>query len=203
MGPLVSAIMPTQDRRRFIPRAIKCFLEQDWPNKELIVVDSGPDPVEDLIRDVPNAKYIFYSEPRPEWLPNVPIGTKRNIACEKASGEIICHWDDDDFSSRDRISDQVKKLIDSGKSVVGYNRIKEFSTFSGGMTEYAVPDDMACGTSLCYRKDYWAKHKFKNTSFGEDWMFVEEAMELGELVTGDGRSFLTSTAHPENTCTRG
>jgi glycosyltransferase involved in cell wall biosynthesis len=195
--------MPTQNRRSFIPRAIESFLIQDWPEKELIVVDSGTDRVEDLIKEVPNAKYIFYTEPRPEWLPNVPIGTKRNIACDNASGEIICHWDDDDFSNKGRIPHQVNRLIASGKSVVGYNRIREFSTFVVGFTEYAVPENMTCGTSLCYLKSWWEKHKFKHTSFGEDWMFAEEALELGELLTGDGRDFITSTAHPGNTCKRG
>jgi glycosyltransferase involved in cell wall biosynthesis len=200
---LVSAIMPTQNRRKFIPRAIESFLLQDWPEKELVVVDSGTDRVEDLIREVPNAKYIFYTEPCPEWRPNVPIGTKRNIACENASGEIIVHFDDDDYSQPDRISDQVKKLQKSGKSVVGYNRIKEFSVFSNNLNEYAVAEDMAAGTSLCYRKSWWANHKFPATSFGEDWTFIEEAKDLRELVTGDGRQFITSTAHPGNTCKRG
>jgi glycosyltransferase involved in cell wall biosynthesis len=200
---LVSAIMPTQNRRRFIPRAIESFLLQDWPEKELVVVDSGTDRVEDLIREVPNAKYIFYTEPCPEWRPNVPIGTKRNIACENATGEIIVHFDDDDYSQPNRISDQVEKLRESGKSVVGYNRIKEFSEFTGNLNEYAVPNDMAAGTSLCYRKSWWVNHKFKHTSFGEDWMFIEEAKELNELITGDGRQFITSTAHPGNTCKRG
>jgi glycosyltransferase involved in cell wall biosynthesis len=200
---LVSAIMPTHNRREFVKRAIRSFIEQDWPEKELVVVDSGTDRVEDLIREIPNAKYVFYTEPCPEWRPNVPIGTKRNIACENASGEIIVHFDDDDYSQPNRISDQVKKLQESGKSVVGYNRIKEFSVFSNNLNEYAVAEDMAAGTSLCYRKSWWREHKFKHTSFGEDWMFIEEAKEANELITGDGRQFITSTAHPGNTCKRG
>lgn len=201
---LVSCIMPTNNRREFIPLAIQSYLSQDWPEKELIVIDDGTDRVEELFDDVPGAKYLFYLEPNlPAHRPKTPIGTKRNLACEMASGEVIVHWDDDDRSARNRISDQVRKLESSGKSVVGYNRIREASMFSGGMTEYAVPEDMACGTSLCYRRDYWKSHKFMNTSFGEDWMFIEQAKELGELVTGDGRQFITSTAHPGNTCKRG
>lgn len=194
--------MPTQNRRKFIPRAIDSFLIQDWPEKELIVVDSGTDRAEDLIKQVPNAKYIFYTEPRPEWLPNVPIGTKRNIACENASGEIICHWDDDDYSYRERIGNQVGTLIFSGKSVTGYNRIKEETEGVNALTEYAVPDNMACGTSFCYWKSWWKDHKFKHTSFGEDWMFAEEALEAGQLATTDGRHFMRTTVHSGNTSLR-
>jgi glycosyltransferase involved in cell wall biosynthesis len=201
---LVSCIMPTQNRRNFIPLAIQSYLSQEWSEKELIVVDSGLDRVEDLFVNVPGAKYIYYREEnRPKHLPHTPIGTKRNIACENASGEIICHWDDDDFSQPKRITDQVMMLKVTGKSVAGYNKIKEVSATSGGLTEYAVPENMACGTSLCYRKDYWKDHKFKNTSFGEDWMFVEEALELGQLITTDGREYIMATSHPGNTCKRG
>jgi glycosyltransferase involved in cell wall biosynthesis len=203
MGPLVSCIMPTQNRRRFIPRAIESFLLQDWPEKELVVVDSGDDRVEDLIREVPNAKYIFYTEPRSEWLPNVPIGTKRNIACENASGEIIVHFDDDDYSHPGRISNQIKYLRESGKSVVGYNWIKEFSEFTTNTNDYQVPPGWAAGTSLCYLKAYWEKHRFPATSFGEDWTFIEVARDSGEFASCDGQKYITSTAHSGNTCKRG
>ena len=37
--PLVSCIMPTADRRRFVPRAVHQFLAQDYPNKELVILD--------------------------------------------------------------------------------------------------------------------------------------------------------------------
>ncbi len=47
--PLVSCIMPTRDRRAFVPRAIAYFLRQDYANKELVIVDDGTDPVSDLV----------------------------------------------------------------------------------------------------------------------------------------------------------
>jgi glycosyltransferase involved in cell wall biosynthesis len=37
--PIASCIIPTANRRRFVPQAIRYFLTQDYPNKELIVVD--------------------------------------------------------------------------------------------------------------------------------------------------------------------
>ena len=38
---LVSCIMPTCDRQVLIPVALKCYLSQDWPDKELVVIDDG------------------------------------------------------------------------------------------------------------------------------------------------------------------
>src|SRR4030095_9083631 len=47
--PLVSCIMPTYNRRLFVPQAIQYFLRQDYPRKELVIVDDGSDPVADLL----------------------------------------------------------------------------------------------------------------------------------------------------------
>jgi hypothetical protein len=38
---LVSCIMPTTNRRRFVPAAIGMFLAQDYPNKELVILDGA------------------------------------------------------------------------------------------------------------------------------------------------------------------
>ena len=49
--PLVSCIMPTYNRREFVPRAIRYFLRQDYANKELIIIDDGTDAIKDLVSD--------------------------------------------------------------------------------------------------------------------------------------------------------
>src|SRR5262249_46735518 len=56
--PLISCIMPTRDRRRFVPLTLGCFQSQDWPHRELVVVDDGSDPVGDLCEGVPGVRYI-------------------------------------------------------------------------------------------------------------------------------------------------
>ena len=71
--------MPTCDRRHFVGRAIRYFLEQDYPHRELLVVDDGADCVADLMPDDPRVRYIRWSERR-------TIGAKRNLACEQARG---------------------------------------------------------------------------------------------------------------------
>lgn len=42
--PLISCIMPTYNRRSFIGLSLKAFEAQDYPAKELIIVDDGTDP---------------------------------------------------------------------------------------------------------------------------------------------------------------
>src|SRR5262249_52104675 len=47
--PLVSCIMPTFNRRQYVTEALRSFQQQDYPNRELIVVDDGSDAIQDLI----------------------------------------------------------------------------------------------------------------------------------------------------------
>jgi glycosyltransferase involved in cell wall biosynthesis len=54
--PLVSCIMPTFNRRPFVPQAIRYFLAQDYPEKEFIIVDDGADSVADLVPDDPRVR---------------------------------------------------------------------------------------------------------------------------------------------------
>jgi hypothetical protein len=57
-GPLVSCIMPTANRRAFVGRAIAQFLAQDYPRRELIVVDDGEMSVANLIPDHKSVHYL-------------------------------------------------------------------------------------------------------------------------------------------------
>ena len=60
---LVSCIMPTCNRQGLIPVALKCYLSQDWPDKELVVIDDGAVKVGGLVKQlVPDAVYIYLAE---------------------------------------------------------------------------------------------------------------------------------------------
>ena len=39
------------------------------------------------------------------------MGAKHNMACEMAQGEVIVHWDDDDWMAGRRVSYQVGELF--------------------------------------------------------------------------------------------
>src|SRR4051794_8567955 len=105
--PLVTCIMPTRDRRRFVAQAIAYFQRQDYEPRELLVLDDGEDAVQDLMPADSRIRYVRLGEP---W----PLGRKRNHACELSRGELICHWDDDDWMAPDRVSRQAARLLDGG-----------------------------------------------------------------------------------------
>ena len=54
----VTCIMPTADRRAFVPRAIELFLRQDYPRAELLILDDGADAIEDLVPVCDRIRYV-------------------------------------------------------------------------------------------------------------------------------------------------
>jgi len=166
--PLVSCIMPTANRPKFIPLAIEYFLQQDHINAELIIIDDG---VESVIKLIPNDARIkyYYTEPLGT------IGVKRNFAIAKAQGEIIMHWDDDDWYASDWITRQVNALTTSGADITGLNKVIFYSPLVDKRWMYEDTDDekpWLCGATMAYRKQLWRSHPFIDIQVGEDYDFV-------------------------------
>lgn len=196
--PLVSCIMPTANRHKYIPFALSHFLNQDYPQKELIIVDDGKESIANLIPDDERIKY-FYTAPLGK------IGTKRNYACERAQGKIIMHWDDDDYFAKDWISRQVYYLISSGADICGIEHVHFFSpvtdTFWVGTSLNRNNPNAARkwlnGATLAYWKSFWIQHPFQDLQTGEDDEFITKSganIYAHEYIDG-----FVALLHPHNT----
>jgi GT2 family glycosyltransferase len=166
--PLVSCVMPTFDRRSFVPQAVRYFLRQDYPAKELIVVDDGSEPVRDLLPDDPRIRYHRLET-------RTVLGAKRNLACDLARGPIIVHWDDDDWASPERVSVQVAALTSGQADVCGVASLLYYDPASFSAWRFTWPARMrpwAAGPSLCFAKELWSRSPFPKVAIGEDTRFV-------------------------------
>jgi glycosyltransferase involved in cell wall biosynthesis len=182
--------MPTADRRHLIPVALAAFKSQNWPEKELIVVDDGEVPISDLICDVPDVYYV-------RLVGKHSIGLKRNTACDYARGEVIVHFDDDDWSAPGRICDQVARLEETGKMLTGYNQL----LFWDGVTGYRYVNTdptYTTGTSMCYRKELWKKHPFPDKTRSEDNEFWRLAKNAAQAVALSARQLMVARIHELN-----
>lgn len=192
--PQVSCIMPTANRRKFVPLAIRYFQAQDYENKELIILDSGRMPVEDLVPDIDNIKYQRIA-------PGTVLGKKRNLACEMAAGEIICHWDDDDWHAPNRISRQVSALQNSGADICGNARLFFLDIQAKNAWQYSYPNvrrKWVAGGTLCYTRTAWQKNPFLNIRNGEDTRFVW-SRHAGHIHIIDDHALYVAMIHPQNT----
>jgi glycosyltransferase involved in cell wall biosynthesis len=194
MPPLVSCLMPTRDRRPFVGRAVAQFMAQDYPDRELVVIDDGVDRIADLLPDDPRIR-LLRSEQR------LAVGAKRNLACEAARGDVLMHWDDDDWMAPWRVRYQMSELEARGAQVCGLARLYFYDAGARRAWEYVYPDGVrgwVAGGTLCYRRDVWRNHRFPDINEGEDTRFVWNLRGIALLPLEDS-TFYVATIHPGNT----
>jgi glycosyltransferase involved in cell wall biosynthesis len=194
-SPLVSCIMPTAQRPQFVPLAVHYFLRQTYGNRELIVIDDGAEGVNWLLPPIPSIRYY-----RLERRAN--IGVKRNIACDLAKGDIIAHWDDDDWTAPSRLSFQVAAMAAAGAAASGLSSIRFFDPArrSAWLFNDASSQWLA-GSSLCYEKALWSRSHFREAERGEDLAFV---LDVGraQFVDLNDAPLIVALIHDSNTSSR-
>jgi hypothetical protein len=166
--PLISCILPTYNRRGFLPHAIHYFLRQDYPNRELLVVDDGPDAVGDLIPADPRIRYIRLAQ-------KITLGAKLNLLCQETRGPIIAQWDDDDWYASDRLSRQTQALRRTNADVCGISDLLYYDIGRGTAHRYVYPRQerpWLLGASLFFRRALWERIPFVEVDVGMDALFV-------------------------------
>jgi glycosyltransferase involved in cell wall biosynthesis len=192
--PAVTCIMPTADRRRFVSQAISYFQAQDYPNKELLVLDDGEQSIAELTRDTNQVRYVRLDQ-------KSAIGAKRNLACKEARGDIIVHWDDDDWMASWRLSYQVQALIENNAAVCGLDKLYFYEPERDQAWQYVYPGRArfwVAGATLCYLKSFWRENPFPNINVGEDTRFVWGGGARKMIALPDS-SFYVAMIHPGNT----
>lgn len=102
--PLVSCLMATHGRYARVCEALACFLSQDYPNRELVILNNHPVPLE-------------FAHPLVTILNeggiHPTLGHCRNRLLAFASGEFVRTWDDDDLYLPYAISQGVERIGDA------------------------------------------------------------------------------------------
>lgn len=107
--PLVSCLMVTADRPRLMRRSVRCYRQQTYPNRELVVVDDGDADLAPILDGLPDEEVTYVTlDPDVHHL----LGALRNVALEHASGTYLTQWDDDDWYHPERLERQASVLQD-------------------------------------------------------------------------------------------
>jgi glycosyltransferase involved in cell wall biosynthesis len=157
--PLVSCICPTYNRppryQHLLEEAIASFLRQDYPNKELIVLNDCPG--QELTCDEPGVRVVNVAERYPS------IGDKQNAAVGLARGELIAPWDDDDISLPWRLSLSVARLGDGD-----YFNPRSYWFLDNEGLHFDHPMGYANNASLFRRAAFEGVGGYPSKSFGAD-----------------------------------
>ena len=192
---LVSCIMPTANRSTFVPRAIGYFLRAQYEPRELVIVDDGSEPIRDLVPDDARIRYVRLEH-------RTSVGTKRNRAIQQARGELICHWDDDDWHAPHRIGTLVTALRAAQAEVCGTREMLFYDQGAGETWLYRYPPGSRpwlVGGSLLYTREFWQAAPFPDRQVGEDSQFLWRARPPRTVCLEDHRLYV-ALIHSGNTC---
>ena len=102
----ISVITPTYNRQSFLNKAIQSFLDQDYDNKEMIVVNDGGS-----IPNVPEGIILY----------NIEHGNQsiaQNYGIEHSTGDLICTLDDDDLLAPHSLKNRAEQFSDDSIDVI-------------------------------------------------------------------------------------
>jgi glycosyltransferase involved in cell wall biosynthesis len=103
--PLVTAIIPTYNRKEYLENAIQSVANQSYSNIEILVIDDGSySNYAQSVCDKFSNCYYLYKE-------NGGLSSARNYGINLAKGEYIAFLDDDDYWLETKIEKQVEILL--------------------------------------------------------------------------------------------
>jgi hypothetical protein len=130
------------------------------------------------------------------------MGSKHNLACELARGDVIVHWDDDDWMADWRVSYQVERILaEPVHTLCGLNRLYFYDPAADSAWEYVYPGGdrpWVCGNTFCYRREFWQTHRFPDLNEGADTVFVW-GLRDAIIRAHERRDFFVAVVHPGNT----
>ncbi len=203
--PTVTIITPTHGRSSFLPLIYSCVQRQEWPNIQWLVDDDSPHPSA-FMQNLSDPRVHYFHDPHRR-----SIGAKRNALIQRARGEFIAHFDDDDYYSPTYLSYLMSVLAEKGADFI---KLSGFFLFSRPYDRLAYWDLMVTtgnhciwsaepeetvvltpqnndnfrdnylgfGFSYLYRKSVGDRIQFPDVSWNEDGLFIAAAVESAAVV---------------------
>lgn len=168
-------------------RVIECFYDQIYENKQLVIV------YEDF--DQPTVNFIkgYHFSPEVKLVEiastsrKLSLGELRNISIQKADGEYVCQWDDDDWYDPERLSSQMQCIMDSGKAGCILSRwiVFDSRTKKAYLSNFRLWE----GSILC-KKEVILQKPYPDMAKGEDTSVIDYLYMINELYIANDMPYL-------------
>jgi glycosyltransferase involved in cell wall biosynthesis len=143
------------NRFSYLQRSVQCYIDQTYPNKELVIINEGPSTYQEQIRQYIQTlqrQDIRFIQLR--GVGEYTLGGLRNISFGFAEGDIYCQWDDDDFCMPQRLALQYSYMNNNNAKV-------------------------------CYLSDQLHYYFDSKELFWEDWMqYLSDGVKRFQLIPG-------------------
>ncbi len=177
MEPLISCLCVSSGRPRHLEKAIKYFISQTYPNRELIVISEHVSEEYNLIvQSFHDTRIKYYSLDKPY---KVSQGELRNFSLEKANGAFFCNWDDDDWYHCRRLEIQFAAALKMRKagSVLPYCLLYDAINKNAYLSAPFVPP----GSVLCKKSVLNNTIQHPHINKQEDFDFLKQLFSANLL----------------------
>ena len=193
--PLISCLCVTRGRAPLLSRAIKCFQSQSYEFKELIVICETDDmDTLDYLETVDAADIRYYAVPDK---PKLSLGELRNLSIQRANGQFICQWDDDDWYHPDRLARQLEFALGQNKAA---------SVLPRWLIHQHKSDKVFCsnirlweGSLLCRKSVLPASGAYDKKAQGEDSKLIETLFIEDQIAIEDSPDLYVYCINNHNT----
>lgn len=224
---MVSVICPTYGRENYHANLYTAFKNQNYENKELLVLDDSPSP-SPFFTTLQDPTVTYKHSPT-----RISIGEKRNILIRMSKGSIIAQFDDDDYYSPVYLDTMIQSL--GNADFIKLSKWMIWRRFDGSLWEwdtrffdkhhYIITGDNAdapladasivpsselaayidqntwgFGFSYVYKKSLWEECPYDDINAGEDYEFVLKAQKLNKVLVHipDTNHMILHTVHRNN-----
>ena len=203
---LVGCVCLTYKNIDMFRNAVRCFKEQTYKNKVLIVIDNSSIVLRDYKMKVLNIldeekveKYHYHKLPE-----NKTIGEYRQAGlkdCELLNCRYMATWDDDDLCGKDRLKNQIAELKDGKTMCFLQNFVIRYAFKQKLDFLCRMENGLAC-TMVCDLSANTESVYFKNKRIGEDVDFWDDWRDFygneSVVYMGNNPSDYTYIGHGTN-----
>lgn len=191
-APLVSVVLTTRDRPRFLQIALRCYTHQTYPRKELVVVDDGSRwPVDPVAVADAGGRLVRVE-------PGTPLGTKLNRGISVSTGALCQKMDDDDWYAPDFLQCMVRAWRNSQR-YISWPIVAAYADhpiFDLTRWEIRSVSQGAAGGTLLFAREVWEQRPFRPLVKSEDGWFLLDQHRLGtRLLQVDGQDIFMLVRH--------
>ncbi len=115
-GPLVTILLPTYNRRGYLPFALASVVQQRYRNLEIFVINDGGEDVRDIVHSFKDPRITFIDRRENRGKPY-----SLNEALARARGKYVAYLDDDDVHYPHHVQTLVEALEGPTDCQVAYS----------------------------------------------------------------------------------